>query len=289
MTFELPKRENSGIFMGATAALEAAKGLILGLPLDDTGSFRPGCRFGPAAVRQLSRALEEYSIAMDRTLEQLSFADAGDLVLTPGDTKASVRTISRAVSAVVGADKIPFLLGGEHTITLAAVEGCMEHLDSLTVLYLDAHADLRPSYMDLPLSHASVAYHLQQLPGVTVYQFGIRSAEQNELSHIPDGHCFPLTLYEPLKRILPLLGGKPLYLTLDLDVVDPAFAPGVGSPEPGGIAAGDLLQIFPLLQPLRKQIVAFDLVEICPPYDHSSITALLGAKIVREALLAFLQ
>jgi agmatinase len=143
--------------------------------------------------------------------------------------------------------------------------------------------------MDLPLSHASVAYHLQRLPGVTLYELGIRSADRDELSHICSDRFFPFSLYEPLQQLLPLLAGQQLYISLDMDVVDPAFAPGVSAPEPGGITSGELLKIFPLLQPLWEQVVAFDLVEICPPHDSAAITALLGAKIMREALLSFIK
>ena len=289
MDVELPLRENPGLFMAAKDDPAAARGVILGAPLDDTGSFRAGSRFAPAAVRRVSRALEEYSITLDRTLEQLSFADAGDLLLSPGDTQTSMRTIARATGSLVGAGKIPFLIGGEHTVTLAAVQGCLEHRDSLTILYLDAHADLRPSYMNLPLSHASVAYHLQRLPGVNLYEFGVRSADREELSHISGDRFFPFSLYEPLKQVIPMLSGQPLYISLDMDVVDPAFAPGVSAPDPGGITSGELLQIFPLLEPLWEQVVAFDLVEICPPHDSAEITALLGAKVMREALLSFLR
>lgn len=288
MDIELPLRENPGLFLAAKDD-PAARGVILGVPLDDTGSFRTGSRFAPAAVRSVSRALEEYSITLGKSLEQSSFADAGDLILSPGDTQTSRQSIARATSTLVGAGKIPFLIGGEHTVTLAAVEGCLEHRDSLTILYLDAHADLRPSYMDLPLSHASVAYHLQRLPGVTLYELGIRSADRDELSHISSDHFFPFSLYEPLKQLLPLLAGQQLYISLDMDVVDPAFAPGVSAPEPGGITSGELLKIFPLLRPLWEQVVAFDLVEICPPHDSAAITALLGAKIMREALLSFIK
>jgi len=289
MDFALPPRENPGLFMAAQADLKAARGVILGVPLDDTGSFRTGSRFAPAAVRSVSRALEEYSLALGRTLEELSFADGGDLLLTPGDVQGSRRAISHAVAALVGAGKKPFLLGGEHTVTLAAVEGCLEHHDSLAVLYLDAHADLRPAYMELPLSHASVAYHLQRLPGVTLYQAGIRSAQREESARLRDGACSSFSLHEAVQRIIPVIKGQPLYISLDIDVVDPAFAPGVSAPEPGGATSGELLRIFPLLEPLGEQVVAFDLVEICPSYDPAAITALLGAKIMREALLSFLK
>ncbi|MEW5919494.1 MAG: agmatinase [Bacillota bacterium] len=288
MNFELPLRDNPGLFLAAGDDPSAARGVILGIPLDDTSSFRPGSRFAPAAVRLVSRNLEEYSIYCGKTLEQLPFYDAGDLVLAPGDTGSSRRTIARAVSTIVGAGRKPFLLGGEHTVTLAAVEGCLEHRDSLNILYIDAHADLRPSYMDFPLSHASVAYQLQRLPGVTLYQAGIRSAAREELTRIHTERFFPFSLYEPLEKIIPALQGHPLYISLDIDVVDPAFAPGVSAPEPGGITSGELLRIFSLLEPLREHVVAFDLVEICPPYDPAAVTAMLGAKIMREALLSFL-
>ncbi|HAP32239.1 MAG TPA: agmatinase [Firmicutes bacterium] len=289
MDFALPPRENPGLFMAAQADLKMARGVILGVPLDDTGSFRTGSRFAPTAIRNVSHALEEYSLALDRTLEQLPFADAGDLLLTPGDFQGSCHTISRAVATLVGAGQKPFLLGGEHTLTLAAVEGCLQHRDSLAVLYLDAHADLRPAYMDLPLSHASVAYNLQRLPGVTLYQAGIRSAQREESARIRGGACSSLSLREAVQRIIPALKGQPLYISVDIDVVDPAFAPGVSAPEPGGVTSGELLQIFPMLAPLGGQVVAFDLVEICPSYDPAAITALLGAKIMREALLSFLK
>lgn len=288
MDLELPLRDNPAVFMAASGHLSTARGVILGAPLDDTASFRPGSRFAPAAVRQVSRNLEEYSIYCGKTLENLPFYDAGDLVLAPGNTESSRQIIARAVSALVGSGRKPFLIGGEHTVTIGAVEGCLEHRDSLNILYLDAHADLRPAYLDYSLSHASVAYHLQRLPGVTLYQAGIRSAAREELDTVVQERFFPFSLYEPIKQITPLLQGKPLYISLDLDVVDPAYAPGVGAPEPGGISSGELLSIFTLLQPLARHVVAFDLVEICPPHDPAAITASLGAKLMREALLSFI-
>ncbi len=289
MDFTLPLRDNPGVFLAAGRDLAAARGVILGVPLDDTSSFRPGSRFGPAAVRLLSRNLEEYSLYCGKTLLELPFYDAGDLVLAPGNTEKARQLTAEAVSAIVGAGKKPFLLGGEHTVTLAAVQGCLEHFPSLDVLYLDAHADLRPSYLDNTLSHAAVAYHLQRLPGVTLYQAGVRSAAREELAGMEKGRFFPFVLEGALREIIPMLGEKPLYISLDIDVVDPAFAPGVSAPEPGGITSGELLQAFRLLEPLGGQVVAFDLVEICPPHDHAAVTALLGAKVLREALLSFIK
>ena len=267
---------------------EKAAGVILGVPLDDTSSFRPGSRFGPQAVRVASHALEEYSIYCQRDLRDLSFFDAGDLVLPPGNTSLSLETIADSVAYYLGRGQKPFLIGGEHTLSFAAVKGCLRVHPEITVIYIDAHADRRPSYKGVVHSHASAAYLMQQLPGVTIHQFGVRSADREEIPGLQEGNVTFFSLAEPLQDTLLYLQDQILYVTLDIDVVDPAFAPGVTAPEPGGITPGELLKIFPLLEPFKEQVVAFDLVEICPPYDQVQITALLGAKIMREALLTLL-
>ena len=288
MSFTYPPMERAGIFMSSGDELEKARGIILGAPLDDTSSFRPGSRFAPLSIRMVSSALEEYSINLRRDLRDISFFDAGDLILPPGNTNTSLDTIARGVSAFIDKGKMPFILGGEHTVTLGAVQGCLSNYQELTVIFIDAHADMRPSYGGVTQSHASVAYLLQQLKGVTIYQFGVRSADREEMALIDGGKVFLFRVMEPLKQILPKLKGSPLYISIDMDVVDPAFAPGVAAPEPGGISSGELLKIFPLLEAVKEQIIALDLVEISPPYDYSQVTALLGAKIIREALLTLL-
>lgn len=279
--------ENTGIFLAADRS-EEGRGVILGVPLDDTSSFRPGSRFAPLAVRAASQALEEYSIYRQRDLRELSFYDAGDLLLSPGDTVISLDTIAASIAYLLKQGKKPFLIGGEHTLTFGAVKGSLEVHREIVVIMMDAHADRRPAYRGVAVSHASVAYLLQQLAGVTLYQLGVRSAEKEELAGLQEEEIYYFSLAEPLKGILPLLKGKALYISLDLDVVDPAFAPGVAAPEPGGIFPNELLEVFSLLEEYKEQIIAFDLVEICPPHDQAQITALLGAKVLREALLAFL-
>ncbi len=288
MSFVYPLMEKTGIFMSSGDELEKARGVILGAPLDDTSSFRPGSRFAPLSIRMVSSALEEYSINLCRDLRDISFFDAGDLMLLPGNTNTSLDTITGAVSGFINNGKIPFILGGEHTVTFGAVQGCLKSYQELTVIFIDAHADMRPSYGGATQSHASVAYLLQQLKGVTIYQFGVRSADREEMALIDREKVFLFSVMEPLKQILPKLKGSPLYITIDMDVVDPAFAPGVAAPEPGGISSGEILKIFPLLETVKEQVIALDLVEICPPYDYSQVTALLGAKIIREALLTLL-
>ena len=284
---EIPGTEKSGMFLAAGDNLEKATGVLLGCPLDDTGSFRTGSRFAPASLRMVSAALEEHSLSRKKDLRDLSFYDGGDLILAPGNTEASLDVIGNTVFSLLRKDKKIFLLGGEHTVTYGAVRGCLRKYPELTVLYLDAHADMRSAYRGAPFSHASVAYYLRQLKGVSLYQFGIRSADREESKDLPEESTFCLSLKESLTELLPLLKDRVLYISLDIDIVDPAFAPGVTAPEPGGISSGELLDVFPLLEKYKHQIIAFDLVEICPPFDPSQITALLGAKIIREALLTF--
>jgi agmatinase len=287
ITSLLPPTENSGVYLAAGDESKA-RGVILGAPLDDTSSFRPGSRFAPLSVRMMSRALEEYSIYRRKDLRDIAFYDAGDLILAPGNTSSSLKMISSSVSCLLEMGKKPFLIGGEHTITLGAVKGCLEQYRELTVIFIDAHADMRSSYQGVSDSHASVAYSLLQLKGVNLYQLGVRSADREEIALIRGEGILPFSLLEPLKTILPCLQDTALYITLDIDVVDPAFAPGVTAPEPGGVSSRELLEVFSYLEPLKEQVIAFDLVEICPPYDQSQVTALLGAKIMREALLSFL-
>ncbi|NLJ56813.1 MAG: agmatinase [Firmicutes bacterium] len=282
-----PPTTRPGVFL-ATGRREKAAGVILGAPLDDTSSFRPGSRFAPQAVRAASHALEEYSVYCQRDLRDLPFFDAGDLVLPPGDTFASLATIADSVAFFLKRGQKPFLIGGEHTLSFGAVKGCLQVYPEITVIYIDAHADRRPAYQGVAYSHASAAYLLQQLAGVTLYQFGVRSADREEMPALQAGNVSFFSLAAPLERTLPSLKGRDLYITLDIDVVDPAFAPGVTAPEPGGITPGELIEIFTFLEGFKDRVIAFDLVEICPPYDQAQITALLGAKIMREALLTLL-
>ncbi len=289
MSTTFPPTENSGMFMAAAGELEGAGGVILGAPLDDTASFRPGSRFAPAQVRLVSRVLEEYSIYRKRDLREVAFFDAGDLVLPQGSTASSLEIIESAVSYILQRKQKVFLIGGEHTVTLAAVKGCLSVYGEVNVLYIDAHADRRSSYQGVDCSHASVAYHLRQLGRVNLYQFGVRSVAEEEVESLEaDRQAYLFSLFEPLREVLPGLPAAPVYVTVDMDVVDPAFAPGVTTPEPGGITSTEILEIFSMLENLKEQVIGFDMVEICPPCDPSQATAVLGAKIIREALLAFL-
>ncbi|OUM95859.1 MAG: agmatinase [Firmicutes bacterium ZCTH02-B6] len=261
--------------------------VLLGAPLDTTVSFRPGTRFGPARIRDVSDGLEDYSPYLDLDFSQVPFFDAGDVDLPFGDPETALAAIERAVASVVDRGQLPIILGGEHLLTLATVRAVRHRFPDLVVLQFDAHADLRDDYVGVRHSHATVMRRIGELIGFDrVFQLGIRSGTREEFAFGRVHSRFhPLQLLPALERILPQLAGRPIYLTIDIDVVDPGFAPGTGTPEPGGVTPGELLAAVHRLREL--QVVAMDVVEVCPPQDASDITAILAAKVVREAILGF--
>lgn len=265
--------------------------VLLGAPLDVTTSFRPGTRFGPARIRSVSDGLEEYSPLQGRELGDVPFFDAGDVDLAPGNVSASLEAIETAVADVVGSGRLPVVLGGEHLLTLAAVRGVARHFPDVAVIQFDAHADLRDDYLGESLSHATVMRRVAEIVGPhSVYQLGIRSGTKAEFqfggTHT-QFHPLPAggTLSDIAAKVADAVGDRPVYLTVDIDVVDPGYAPGTGTPEPGGVSPADLLQALHHLRGLR--VVGMDIVEVCPPVDTSDITSLLAAKIVRESIICF--
>lgn len=277
--------EKGEVFLGSGDSLAAATVVLLGAPMDYTSTFRPGARLAPAAIRRLSPVLEEYSLAAGRDLTEISFFDAGDMVLPYGNVEKSLNNIKATVFAIATAGKTPFLLGGDHLISFPAVQALYRLYPDLAVLHFDAHADLRPHYQGEKLSHASVVYRLLEDVGIKdVYQFGIRSATREEMIFAAGRtNLFLNEVIAPLREVASDLKERPLYITVDIDVLDPAFAPGTGTPEPGGITAREFLRIPEVLA--ANRVVGLDLVEVSPPYDPTETTALLAAKFIREALL----
>jgi agmatinase len=260
--------------------------VYFGIPMDFTVSFQPGSRFGPARVREASYAIETYSMAQDRDLEELAVHDAGEVELPFGNVAESLLRINQAAETVLGADKKFFALGGEHLVTLPLIQAVVKRYPDLVVVHFDAHADLRDDYMGESLSHATVLRRVCEWiqPG-HLYQFGIRSATREEVRFAREfGHFYPQEVVRPLKQVLGELQGKPVYVTMDIDVIDPAFMPGTGTPEPGGISSREALEAVALLKGLN--VVSMDLVETMPAQDMSQRSAVLAAKLVREALVA---
>ncbi len=236
-------------------------------------------------VRFYSQALEEYSPYLDRDLGDVSFCDLGDLVLPPGDVAGALHLIRSLAGEIAGDGKVPLFLGGEHLLTLAVVEALAARYPRLAVLHFDAHADLRDEYLGEAYSHATVMRRVVEvIGGENVFQFGIRSGTRAEFAFgAAETHFYPFRTVDALAACLGLLRGRPVYVTFDLDLLDPAYVPGTGCPEPGGAEPEEVFRLFPLFRELR--IVGFDLVELAPAYDPGGVSSLLAAKLAREALL----
>ena len=268
------------VFLGAGSHAED-RWAIFGAPLDATVSFRPGSRFGPAAIRAASPVLEEWSPVRGEDLAAHPFRDLGDLEFAPGDVDGALGAIAATVRALGGVR--PLMLGGEHLVSWPAVQALAERFPDLQVLQFDAHADLRTDYMGRVSSHATVMRRIAEIIGPQrCYQVGIRSGTATEWDFARSTHFAPHAAGLP-SAWRRELQGRPLYVTVDIDFVDPAFAPGTGTPEPGGPTSADLLAALDGLAGL--DIVGADVVEVAPAYDPGGITATLAAKVVRQLLL----
>lgn len=257
---------------------------ILGAPYDATSTFRGGSRYGPEAIRWASQSIESYSPVLQRDLDDMPFSDLGD-VDTDGLPPEGVVEAVRSRIVALAPTTIPVLLGGEHTITLGAVRALRLRHRNLAVLQLDAHTDLRDSYEGRRVSHATVMRRvLEEVGNGAVVQLGVRAGTREEF-HLAE----TVLRYSSSRLAIPpavwtWLEDRRVYLTVDVDVIDPAEAPGAGNPEPEGVSGRELLAFVRRLSMLR--VVGLDLVEVAPPYDPSGRTAVLAATIVREAILA---
>lgn len=257
---------------------------IIGVPFDGTVSFRPGARFGPAAIRDASDGIETYSPYLDIDLESVRYADSGDLELPMGSTAPVLSIIREAVADCLNDETIPFLLGGEHLISLPAIGAIFEQYPDLVVVQLDAHADQRDDYLGVELSHACVMRRVSEIIGDTnIRQLGIRSGTRFEYEQMRDFGT--LTTFRPddVSGLIEWIGDRPVYLTVDLDVFDPACLPGTGTPEPGGIDWWTFQRFIKVMRGCK--IVGLDAVELAPQLDTSGCSAVLAAKCIREMLL----
>lgn len=272
------------MFVGARAGLRGAGATLLGVPYDRTSSFRRGARFAPAEIRWASQSIESYSHVLDRDLEDIALADGGDLEVEHLPPEEMLETVAAAVERIEG---FPVLLGGDHTATVGAVRACARRHPDLHVLVLDAHLDFRDEYEGSRWSHTTTVQRLSEIvPGNRIALLGVRSGTREEYEKAKQLLAAEPTLMLP-PGLWPRLEGRPLYISIDIDVLDPASAPGTGNPEPGGPAAADLLDLFRIIAPLSA--IGLDVTEVSPPFDASGQTAVLAATIVREGLLTFLR
>ena len=278
--------KNVEVFMACEKEAHEADIVLFGAPFDSTTSYRPGTRFGSSAIRRESYGIECYSPYQDKDLEDTKVMDCGDLELCFGNTKKALVQIEEQTKEILACSAIPFMLGGEHLVTLGAFRAVRENYPDIHIIHFDAHADLREEYLGEQLSHASVIRRCWELVGDgRIYQFGIRSGDREEFYWGKDHVATRKFDFEGLEEVLDKLEGKPVYFTLDLDVLDPSVFPGTGTPEPGGVTFDELRRAAEKVCS-RANVVACDVNELSPHYDQSGISTAAACKIVREMLLA---
>ena len=281
--------KNMETFLCCDSDYEEAGVVLFGAPFDSTTSYRPGTRFGSAAIRRESYGLESFSPYQERDLLDCRIFDSGDIELPFGNPTRALSMIEERAATILQDGKLPFLTGGEHLVTLGAFSAVYDRYPDVHILHFDAHADLRQEYLGSELSHACVLRRCWEKTGDgRIHQFGIRSGDRDEFlwgkDHV-ETHRFTLdTLEETVAR----LGDVPVYLTVDLDVLDPSVFPGTGTPEPGGVSFDELRRAVTLVCS-RAHVVGCDVNELSPPYDPSGISTAAACKIVREMLLALPQ
>jgi len=275
-------------FIGFDSSYEKAEMVLFGAPFDGTVSFRPGARFAPEAIRKDSWGLETYSPYQDEDLETYGLSDAGDLELPFGNTAKALDMIERHVRSIVRDGKIPFMVGGEHLVTYPAVKALREKHEDICVVHFDAHADLRDEYLGEKLSHATVMRRVWETIGDgRIYQYGIRSGLRGEFEWAKRHTFLRKFSLEGFNEDCRAIGDRPVYLTVDMDVLDPSAFPGTGTPEPGGISFNELLGAIDSAGGLN--VVGADVVELSPHYDQSGISTAAACKTIREMTLAILR
>ncbi|GAC1402511.1 MAG: agmatinase [Chloroflexota bacterium] len=256
---------------------------IFGAPLDQTTSFRPGTGSGPQSIREMSWSLETFSPFLGRDTLDLSVIDLGDLVLNDCRMENALDHISSGMEYAARASRVPIMIGGEHTAALGSYRGIKRVYPDAVLLQIDAHLDIREEYEGDPLTHATWVYRAGCEFGFdTIFQLGVRSGTREEWTRARRDVAWCSRALD-LPRTLP--HDKPIYVTLDIDVLDPAYAPGTGCPEPGGCTYRELIDLVHSMDGL--QVVGFDVVEVSPEIDHSGVTAVAAAHLIREAILLF--
>lgn len=282
--------KNIETFLGCDAEYEDARIVLFGAPFDSTTSYRPGTRFGSKAIRSESFGIETYSPYQNKDLEDMCIFDSGDLELCMGSSALALQDIEERTAQILRDGKLPFMIGGEHLVTLGAFTAVHKQYPDLHIIHFDAHADLRQDYLGVELSHACVMRRCHELTGDGhIHQFGIRSGDRSEFHWAKEGHvdmhCFD---FDGLEQTVSALQGTPIYLTIDLDVLDPSIFPGTGTPEAGGVTFHALLNAIKTVCE-HSHIVGVDVNELCPAYDLSGVSTAVACKVVRELLMYLYQ
>lgn len=278
---------NIETFIGCDGSYEESRIVLFGTPFDSTTSFRPGARFGSSAMRHESFGLETYSPYQNKDLTDYAIFDSGDLELCFGSAEKALAGIENRSMQILSDGKFPLLLGGEHLVTLGAVRAVLKHHPNLHIIHFDAHADLRNDYLGAELSHACVIRRCHDLLGDhRIHQFCIRSGDREEFRFAKEHTDFHPFDFDGLEELVSRLAQDkvPVYLTIDLDCLDPSLFPGTGTPEAGGVTFLQLLDAISLV--CRTNVVAADVNELAPMLDTSGVSTATACKVLRELLLA---
>ena len=280
-------QKNIETFIGCEAEYKEANIVLFGAPFDSTTSFRPGARFGSAAMRHESFGLETYSPYQDKDLTVYNVFDSGDIELCFGSAEKALEDIQARAQEILKDGKLPLLLGGEHLVTLGSVRAVVEKYPDLHIIHFDAHADLRDDYLGAKLSHACVLRRCHELVGDGhIHQFCIRSGDREEFTFAKahtEMHKFNFSGLEAVVDRL-IADNSPVYLTIDLDCLDPSLFPGTGTPEAGGVTFLQLLHA--ILTVCKANVVAADVNELAPMLDTTGMSTATACKVLRELLLA---
>lgn len=272
-------------FIGCDSGYEESSIVLFGGPFDSTTSYRPGARFGPSAIRHESSGLETYSPYQDKDLTDFATFDCGDLELSFGSAELALADIEKRAAEILNDGKLPVLVGGEHLVTLGAVRAAAAKYPDLHILQFDAHADLRDEYLGVKLSHAAVMRRCHDLLGDgRIHQFCIRSGDRAEFHFAKahtDLHKFG---FDGLADLCAKLAKTPVYLTIDLDCLDPSAFSGTGTPEAGGVGFVQLLEA--ILTVSKTNVIGADITELAPMLDHSGASTATACKVLRELILA---
>ncbi|MEM2117959.1 MAG: agmatinase [Candidatus Bathyarchaeia archaeon] len=280
----------SNVFSGFQKPFEKAKYVIFGVPFDVTSTYRTGARFGPNAVRQASLNIETYSFRTGVDVEDLQLHDLGDLHVL-ADTEKTLERIKLVVADILEAGKIPVIIGGEHTITLGVAKGSGRRASKTAIVSFDAHLDLRSEFMGLTLSHTTFMRRInEEVKPAKIVEVGTRAVCKEELAYAKKvgiefftaQHVRKDGVQRVIKQLHEKLAGcESIYLSVDMDVLDPAYAPAVQNPEPEGLEPHVLLDI--LCGLCDRRVVGFDVLEVAPNYDQG-VSAVQAAKVIFEVL-----
>ena len=279
-------QRNIETFLGCDAEYNESEIVIFGAPFDSTTSYRPGARFASRVMRAESYGLETYSPYQNLDVTDYKIFDGGDLELCFGDTNLALADIKNFAGKIFADEKIPVMLGGEHLVTLGMFRAAVEKFPNINVIHFDAHTDLRDDYLGAKLSHATVIRRVYDIIGDgKIFQFGIRSGDRPEFEFAKNHTRLQKFNFDGLEKAIAEVKDKPIYLTIDLDVLDPSVFPGTGTPEAGGVTFIELLNA--ALNVIKNcNVVAVDMVELSPPYDPSGYSTATALKILREIILA---